>query len=75
MKNSNYARQIGIVGNPAHRGIIIMPSDNPWFLITHYEIEVILKRLHTLEGELPGTRQCQVCEITGILRKVRGRGS
>lgn len=50
-----------------------MPGDNPWFLITHHEIEEIRKRLYSLEGELPGTSRHHVREITGILHDVRER--
>jgi hypothetical protein len=50
-----------------------MVSDNPWFLITHHEIEEIQKRLHSLEGEIPGTSRHNVGEINGILHEVRDR--
>jgi len=50
-----------------------MAPDDPWFLITQSEIEEIQKRLHTLEGELPGISWHHVREITDILHEVRER--
>jgi hypothetical protein len=50
-----------------------MTSENPWFLITYHEIEAIQMRLHSIEGELPGTCRQNVGEIAEILHDVRDR--